>query len=163
MAIIKIDYGSLNGGGGVLQEETIYNNGLQYGTIETNVSSSASASDQGTYLSVRVENATNKYAWLGIKVDLTDVDYVSFYDVSISSYASNAQAVYASPTMGSASMPSGAVYQLTTGANTPHKVILDVTSLTGENYVGICVYTGGQGGLRETQCSLIELVKFVFP
>ena len=163
MAIIKIDYGSLNTGGGVLQQTTIYNNGLQYGTVETNVSASGSASDQGTYLNVRVENVANKYAWLGIKVDLTDVDYVAFYDVSISSYASNAQAVYASPTMGTTGVPSGAVYQFTTGTNTPHKVILDVTSLTGENYVGIYVYTGGQGGVRETQCSLIELIKFVFP
>lgn len=151
------------GGNGSLNVTTIYKNGLEQGTVETKISASATASDEGTYLKARIENATNKYAWVGIKVDLTNIDYVVFYDVSVVSYASNAQYVYVSPSMGTTSMPSGSVSQLTVGAGQSHTVALDVSSITGNNYVGICVYSGGQGGARETQCSLIDLIQINFP
>lgn len=154
-----------NGGGGssIYETTTLYKNGLQQGTVETKISASVTASDEGTYLKVRIENVTNKYAWLGIKADLTNVDYVTFYDVSVVTYGSNAQAVFAGPSLGTTTVPSGTIYQLTVGNGQPHKVMLDVTSLTGENYVGIYVWSGQAGGARETHCSLIELVRIAFP
>lgn len=159
MSIIKIDYGELNSGGSSIFDSTeLYSGGLKYGTVETNKSASATAEDTGSYLRVYVPNSANVYSWLGIKVDLTDVDIIAFRDISVSSYASNAQYIYASPSMGTTTMVSGAVYKLTTGAGLTHNEVLDVSSLTGENYVGICVYTGSGGGVRETTCDRIVLL-----
>lgn len=142
---------------------TIYKNGLQQGAVETSKSTSGTtvASDEGTYLKTSISNTANIYAWVGIKVDLTNINYVVFYDTSISSAYANGQGVYASPSIGGISVPS--VYQLTTGTNKSFKIMLDVSSLSGENYVGIFSLSGSSGGAREARCNLIELVQVNFP
>ena len=153
------------GGGGstTYTVTTLYKNGLQQGTVESAKSTGTGttvATDEGTYLKTSVSNNNYIYAWVGIKVDLTNINYVVFYDTSITSVGSG-QGVYASPTIGGTSMPS--ISQLTTGTNKSFKIMLDVSSLSGENYVGILSYTGSGGGAREARCSLIELVQVNFP
>ena len=158
MAVVTIDYGEV-GSFSYFDETPIYNDGMQSGYSGVfNKSSSGSSQDTGNKLVVDIPNSARHYAWAGIQVDMTNIDAVLFNCPTITHGSlNNAMVSFVSPNMpNSAANPSGVI---NINTDTQGVYCLNTRAVTGNQYVGIGVWSGDAAGARHIECDKIILVK----